>query len=83
MRKALLRNHRVTLGGYIFDGTMLYSSVRYPQDVSKCHNNVSSIISSEIIALFFFFYKLPLFPLCHSDDISLILFLFCHVVDKI
>jgi aubergine-like protein len=32
VRKALLRNHRATLGGYIFDGTILYSSVRFPQD---------------------------------------------------
>lgn len=32
IRKALLRNHRATLGGYIFDGTMMYTSVRLPQD---------------------------------------------------
>jgi len=38
IRKALLRNHRATLGGYIFDGTLLFSSVRFPQDVSKFHN---------------------------------------------
>jgi hypothetical protein len=64
VRKALLRNHRATLGGYIFDGTLLFSSVRFPQDVSKFHNYFICIISSEIIALLF--YKLPLFPLCHS-----------------
>jgi len=60
VRKALLRNHRATLGGYIFDGTMLYSSVRFPQDVSKCHNYVISIISSEILAVFFI--SFPFFP---------------------
>jgi len=54
IRKALLRNHKATLGGYIFDGTLLYSSVRFPQDVSKCHNYYSSIILSEIIALLFY-----------------------------
>jgi hypothetical protein len=53
VRKALLRNHRPTLGDYIFDGTMLYCSVRYPQDVSNFHNHFSSIISSEIIAVLF------------------------------
>jgi aubergine-like protein len=53
VRKALLRNHRATLGGYIFDGTLLFSSVRFPQDVSKFHNYFSSIISSEIIALYY------------------------------
>lgn len=53
IRKALLRNHKATLGGYIFDGTLLFSSVRFPQDVSKFHNYFISIISSEIIALFY------------------------------
>jgi hypothetical protein len=82
VRKALLRNHRATLGEYIFDGTVMYSSVRFPQDVSNFHNYFSSIISAEIIAVLF--YWLPLFPLCQLfDDISLILFLFCLVVDKI
>lgn len=54
IRKALLRNHRATLGGYIFDGTLLYTSVRLPQDVSKFHNYFSCVISSEIIALLFY-----------------------------
>jgi len=54
VRKALLRNHRATLGGYIFDGTLLYSSVRFPQDVSKFHSYFSSIISFEIIAVLFY-----------------------------
>jgi aubergine-like protein len=54
IRKALLRNHRATLGGYIFDGTLMYCSVRLPQDVSKFHRYFSSIISSEIIALLFY-----------------------------
>ena len=53
IRKALLRNHRATLGGYIFDGTLMYTSVRLPQDVSKVHNYISSIISSEIISLLY------------------------------
>lgn len=35
MRKALLRNHQAVLGGYIFDGTVMYTSHRLTQDVSK------------------------------------------------
>jgi len=54
IRKALLRNHRATLGGYLFDGTMLFCSVRLRQDVSKFHSYFSSNISSEIIILLFY-----------------------------
>jgi aubergine-like protein len=46
MCKALLRNHKATLGGYIFDGSMLYTSVRLPQDVSKVHNYISYTVLS-------------------------------------
>jgi hypothetical protein len=81
VRKALLRNHKATLGGYIFDGTLLFTSVRLPQDVSKFHIYFSSIISSEIMSLVLL--ASPLDLVSHLDDISLILFLFCHVVDKI
>jgi hypothetical protein len=54
IRKALLRNHKATLGGYVFDGSKLYCSVRLRQDVSKFHNYFSSNISSEIIVLLFY-----------------------------
>jgi aubergine-like protein len=35
VRKALLRNHQAVLGSYIFDGTVMYTSRRLAQDVSK------------------------------------------------
>jgi aubergine-like protein len=35
IRKALLRNHKAVLGGYIFDGTMMFTSHRLSPDVSK------------------------------------------------
>jgi hypothetical protein len=53
IRKALLRNHRATLGGYIFDGTLLFTSARLPQDVSKFHIYFTFIISPDIISLFY------------------------------
>lgn len=35
VRKGLLRNHKPVLGGYIFDGTMMFTSHRLNPDVSK------------------------------------------------
>jgi aubergine-like protein len=35
IRKALLRTHQAVIGSYIFDGTVMYTSHRLPQDVSK------------------------------------------------
>jgi hypothetical protein len=66
IRKALLRNHKATLGGYIFDGTLLFTSVRLPQDVSKFHIYFSSIISSEIMS--FVLLAFPLYLASHFDD---------------
>jgi aubergine-like protein len=38
IRKALLRTHQNVLGSYIFDGTVMYTSHRLGQDVSKAYN---------------------------------------------
>lgn len=35
VRKALLRTHKATIGGYMFDGTLLYTSNPLPQVCSS------------------------------------------------
>jgi aubergine-like protein len=41
LRKALLRNHKDVLGGYIFDGSTMFTSHRLSQDVSKAYDYIS------------------------------------------
>ena len=48
VRKALLRNHKAVLGGYIFDGSMMFTSQRLAPDVSIlfCGNYRVSVLIS-------------------------------------
>lgn len=50
MQRALLRMHKERLGVYIFDGTILFSSVKYEPDVS----NVILLILTKMFYFYFF-----------------------------
>ena len=41
LKLALLRNHESLLGKYIFDGTLLYGTTRYPQPMQLVTNRRS------------------------------------------
>lgn len=43
IRKGLLRNHKAVLGGYIFDGTMMFTSHRLNPDV--CGINLLNLLT--------------------------------------
>lgn len=38
VRKALLKDHSATLGGYLFDGTILYSAQRLYPDIIELNS---------------------------------------------
>lgn len=51
-KKGLLAQHRERLGGYLFDGTMLFSGTRFDPGVSILVINLISLIKVFLLVLF-------------------------------